>query len=349
MNDSRRKSIDRDAAAYWWLEHGPAREVYFDSAKQAWIISRYADVSAALHETGLWLVGPDNKATPAPEERETQAHNRVETAARLPAAKVLEWKRAGEQDLSGMIAALPESGLVDVVGEVARPFGLALACLVGDIDARDAAKLESLAVTISTSTASPERVELKALAEKAGKELDDAFASIKASPVAQASFVALSQTLPALLGNSWLLLLGYPDAMAHLRADSKLIPKAVEELLRMVGLARVLHRRAIADLELGAVKIRTGERVDLLVASANYDPAQFAEPKQFDLTRKNSGHFALGAGHHSCAGAALIRMAVSVGTAAFVENFAPGADNSFIEWIGGSSFRWPKQIWAVRR
>ncbi len=109
-----------------------------------------------------------------------------------------------------------------------------------------------------------------------------------------------------------LLLLNHPDQLAALRADPTLVDGAVEEILRMsVPGVGVLPRYAHADLEVGGVRIRTGDAVLLSSSAANRDPSTFDDPDRFDLTRPTrgtTGHLAFGYGPRYCIGASLARV-----------------------------------------
>jgi cytochrome P450 len=148
------------------------------------------------------------------------------------------------------------------------------------------------------------------------------------------------------LANAWLALFRHPSELARLRAEPVLMPRAIEELLRYAGLARTLFRLATEDVDLGGIRIAEGQRVRLMLASANRDPAQFPDPDRVDFTRRPTGQLALGAGPHSCVGAFLIRMAATVATDAFVRNFVEADMNGPIEWRGGSGFQSPASLYA---
>jgi hypothetical protein len=154
----------------------------------------------------------------------------------------------------------------------------------------------------------------------------------KSTTLNKSVFLGTSQTLPAFLSNAWLALLRHPTEYARLRAEPYLMPRAIEELLRYANIVHTLLRRATADLELGGVLIRRGQRVILKLDAANRDPAQFSEPDRLDLNRRLTSQVVLGAGPHSCLGASVVRIAVSTATRAFVQNFVQAKLCSTVEW-----------------
>jgi hypothetical protein len=163
------------------------------------------------------------------------------------------------------------------------------------------------------------------------------------------TFVALSQTLPCLLANAWLALFRRSDQADRLRSQPELIPTAVDELLRRAGPARAIFRRALAETSIGRARVAPGDRVILMLAAANHDPAQFSEPDQLDVRRDASGHLAFGRGAHSCPGAPIIRMAVAVATNALLSMTSAVEPAGEIEWIGGFAIRAPASLPVVLR
>ncbi|MEV6716309.1 cytochrome P450 [Lentzea sp. NPDC051208] len=123
-------------------------------------------------------------------------------------------------------------------------------------------------------------------------------------------------TVTNVLTRGVLLLLRHPDQLALLRERPALIPAAVEEILRcsMVG-GNGLSRIAVTteDVVLSGVRIGRGETVISPLTCANRDPAVFAAPDRFDITRDDvEAHLAFGHGRHFCLGGALSRLELGV-------------------------------------
>jgi len=110
-------------------------------------------------------------------------------------------------------------------------------------------------------------------------------------------------------------LLRTPGAFAELKTDpDRLIPTAVEEMLRWTSPVKNMCRRLTADVDYYGTSLREGEKVMLLFESANFDEAQFADPERFDITRNPNNHLAFGFGTHFCMGNQLARLEISTMT-----------------------------------
>lgn len=117
-----------------------------------------------------------------------------------------------------------------------------------------------------------------------------------------------------------LLLLGSNAALQErVRGAGEDLPRMVEELLRLHGPA-MPSRVATDDVEIGGVRIASGDTVHLLLAAANRDEAEFDEPDEVDLDRAPN-HLAFSVGPHKCIGAALARLVLAVALREFHNAF----------------------------
>lgn len=127
------------------------------------------------------------------------------------------------------------------------------------------------------------------------------------------------------LGNAAMVLLS-GDAFQQLAAPEAL-PQGVEELIRYVGPVHALSRACTEDTTLGGTQIRAGDIVVALIAAANRDPEQFAEPDTLQLGRTMTAHLGFGRGTHSCLGANVARMEARVALGVVARRF-PGLRRS---------------------
>jgi len=116
------------------------------------------------------------------------------------------------------------------------------------------------------------------------------------------------ETTTNLIGNGVLTLLRNPAELEQLRADSSLIPSAVEELLRYESPSQHTARLAPDNVELGGKKILKRQAVIAVMGAGNRDPERFPDPDRLDLARKDNRHLAFGWAAHFCFGAALARL-----------------------------------------
>ncbi|MBK5289474.1 MAG: cytochrome P450 [Acidimicrobiia bacterium] len=119
-------------------------------------------------------------------------------------------------------------------------------------------------------------------------------------------------TVTASLGCAVAYLAAHPDRQAALRSDPSLIPAAVEELLRWETPVPGILRVATEAVELAGATIPAGRSVTCLLASANTDGAEFADPETVDFERSGNRHLAFGAGVHRCLGSHLARVEMRV-------------------------------------
>ncbi len=115
-----------------------------------------------------------------------------------------------------------------------------------------------------------------------------------------------------LVGGGMLALFEHPAEGERLTGDlDRLLPSAVEEMLRWVSPVVYMRRTATRDTELGGQKIRASQKVVMYYGAANRDPSVFAEPERFDVGRDPNPHVAFGGGGaHFCLGAHIARIEI---------------------------------------
>jgi len=119
-------------------------------------------------------------------------------------------------------------------------------------------------------------------------------------------------TVTSTLGCNMTYLASNPDQRRRLIEDPKLIPGAVEELLRwetpVVAVPRVIKR----NVTLSGVELKEGQLATLLLGAANTDDEHFDDAQRVDFERERNIHAAFGAGPHRCLGSHLARMELRV-------------------------------------
>jgi cytochrome P450 len=321
----------------------PPRAPHFDSVSGAWILSRYADVLAALQHPHLWPVGGNREIQPESRDEAGRLKLRADVLARFSQAHLTEWRPRIAAEACRILEGLPTGRPVDLFAEFALPWGLTLAILATGADPADRRRLGALSTRVFAATGADDDSPQRADAAAATAELERIFENGRV-PMGEPTFVALSQTMPRLLANAWLALVLHPGEFARLRASPDLMPGAVEELLRYSGIVRRVFRRSTAVVELGGVTIGEGDLVTLMLASAGRDPAQFPDPDRLDLGRPIAGHVSLGSGRNSCVGAGPIRMAMAVATGGLAATFPAVELASVGEWRMGSGFWFPASV-----
>lgn len=88
------------------------------------------------------------------------------------------------------------------------------------------------------------------------------------------------------------------------------IDATVEETLRFDPPLHMFDRYAYTDIDIAGHRFRRGDKLALLLAAANRDPAVFPDPDYFDPARDARKQLAFGAGTHFCVGTGLAKLEV---------------------------------------
>jgi len=320
-------------------DHHPA---YHLSEHGLWLITRQADVLAALTNPAVWSSSRGNVVVDAavrvgrtlgtldpPRHDELRAVvNKGVTPARLRALLPETREHARER-----AAAFARDRGGDLVGEFGRPIlNRTLARLVG-LDAESAqrgAQLVEAALDTTGAVIGPigtpetsarifnflfEQVIQREDSVTAESSADDFLTVLisarkRGAPLSNEEIAANMMTVLMagsasvvhFFGNLMRALWLHPDQKKAVCSDKALIDAAIEEAVRWDTSTPCFARQVMSDVEVAGVRIPQGSRALVFLASANRDERAFDNPDNFDIYRKRARHLGFGAGPHQCLG-----------------------------------------------
>lgn len=169
-------------------------------------------------------------------------------------------------------------------------------------------------------------------AEEAGDRLDEP----ELISMCTTLMVAGHETTRNLIGNGIYTVLRRPHLLARLREDPRLLPSAVEEMLRFESPIQRGWRRVANDDELHGRRLFEGQLVYLMLGAADRDPRVFEQPDEFRPDRAENRHVAFGHGVHFCLGAPLSRLEARIALGALLA--LPGLE------LAADEIRWNESI-----
>ncbi len=308
----------------------------FNAVHDAWMISRFDDVQQGLHDPCLGVVG-----APA------QPHRAVRHAVKheLSSGFAEQWRAAVRTAASELLHALSASGTVELMHDFAGPWARRVCSLVLQLSREEVDELVPMARIVFLDAAHSMNGAASAIAQDSTVQLARRLSGASSGVAAVQTFVALSQTVPALVTGSLLVLLEHPAELEWLRTNGgAVLPASAEsELLRLASPSRALFREVRDHTHIGGVALPAGSRVVLMTGAANRDPERFDHPRRLDLRRTPTANLAFGSGAHGCAGAVLVRMLLAEAVQAVVE---VSASISFVprdvRWLDGVAMRAPE-------
>jgi cytochrome P450 len=104
------------------------------------------------------------------------------------------------------------------------------------------------------------------------------------------------------------LLATHPEELERARQDPAALDRVSDEVLRMAVAIPMTLRVAMDDISVGGHTIPAGAHMGIVLLAANRDPAVFADPERFDLTRPKARNMTFSTGVHACVGHLLARM-----------------------------------------
>ena len=320
--------------------------VYRNDALGFWALSRYDDVLAALHDPETYCSRHGITLEQKPEfpmlittdpPRHTELRRLVSRAFTPRRAADLETpiRTLAASYLDGFV----EHGEADLISEFAARLPMDVISRMLGVDAGDEEMLRAWSddllhrdegVPDVTPVGLDAAVHLyryfldlaRAKRHRPGDDLTSALlgAEIDGERLTEVDVVGFcflliiagNETTTKLLGNCLLALQRFPDQKATVLAEPGRIPDAVEEILRYDGSTQLLARTLTRDVEAHGEVMREGEKVLVLLGSANHDERVWDRPDVFDLGRDKQLHLGFGHGIHVCLGAALARLEMRV-------------------------------------
>ncbi|PRY73088.1 cytochrome P450 [Halomonas ventosae] len=302
-----------------------------------WSLFRHADVMRVLedHET---FSNAASRHLSVPNAMDPPEHTRFRRLIEPyfgPEAMV-EFAPTCRAIAEGVVDQLPDDGEVEAMTEMGQGFALEIQCafmgwptrlheplrawvkrqqaatLAGDREALgelalefDGVIRELLASRRDAGDAAPDDVTTRIMNERVeGRALtDEEIVSILRNWT-----VGELGTISASIGILMRYLAANPELQARLRAERRLLPAAIDEILRLDAPLMSNRRITTCPVEIGGRRLEAGERLTLLWGSANRDEAVFGDPDEVCLDRDPKDNLLYGAGIHVCPGAPLARM-----------------------------------------
>jgi cytochrome P450 len=333
----------------------PPEAPRYDSGLKAWILSRYADVHAALREPSFCQASARGPST-GPVDPIALSQMHAELQADIERMSTEVWRNQMVNTAHTFMNQAADRMSVNIVDHVIQPWSTAVMLSLSGADHALEARLSGIADLLfhkreNDETSSIEKEPRPAFIKKWFKwrrknaEADlDRMKDNGEITISKSMFFGVSQTLPSFLAKAWLALLLHPDQLEMLRTEPHWMPYAVEELLRYAGIVHTLYRQATKDVVLGDAHIAKDERIILKMESANRDPIKFDSPDRLDITRRPTGNLGLGAGPYACAGGVIVRKALSLVTPAFLDAHPILDEGAPILWTGDTSIRRPLAV-----
>ncbi|MGW1296995.1 cytochrome P450 [Streptomyces sp. NPDC002533] len=339
-------------------ERAPVARVTLPTGDPAWLLTRYADVRAALVDPRLSRAAaeaPDaprmGNTTPGPNTilgMDAPDHSRLRrlvtqafTARRVEAVRPRIEQLAEEQIRLVLVAPRP----VDLMSCYALSLPIKVIFELLGVPYDDVDRLHAWSeVIFSLGGHTVEEVReargaitgyLRELIERRRAEPTDDLLSVlvhardEGQRLSEEELLDFAMILMTVghqstansLGTALFTLLHHPDQLELLRKKPELIPGAVEELLRFnpFVFTGTQLRVATENLTIGETEIRKGEAVIASLGSANHDEEVFVDPDRFDVERTPNVHLSFGYGIHHCLGAQLARLEMQIALRTLIE------------------------------
>lgn len=311
------------------------------------VLSRYADVKAALKDPGTFRSGNGHRipevGTPRviPLDYDGQLHKdyRAAMARAVEPRRVRTLQPFVTTAVEELVAAFHDAGGGDVVAAISLPLPLrVLTRIVGfakDTVTQFRTTTERMWERINEVDYDEARREIRALidaeiARHRAEDIDDYITELLGMTVEDRPIddddvarilislaVAGHETTMNATSSMFWLLASDPALQKRIRTDPTTRPAFVEEVLRVRSPVQNLARQTTREVEVDGRIVPAQTSVLLSYAAANRDGSEFSHPDEVDLEQSSRRHLAFGFGIHQCIGAPLVRAEMVALLAAF--------------------------------
>ncbi|MCX6435531.1 MAG: cytochrome P450, partial [Actinobacteria bacterium] len=372
-----------------WEQMRHEHPIFHDTIDNRWLITRYDDAAEVFRNHAIYSAKPYSRFGDVIGQTMVQMDGKDHDIRRSIVAPIMVGKRL-ENDyqplidgvIDRLLAKLPQSGTFDAMKSITSPLPLkVIATMLGMPDSYDS-YLYDVTIKVFEALAGTEPAKSlgKAKHEEFALQIDQIITERINSPRSDlitgitqgrsedgqalsrqeiASFITLllvagGETTDRTLANFWYVLLKHPESLAKIRSDFSLLEPAISEFMRRDGIVVYEDRELSEDVAWYGQEIKAGEIIRVAMMSANNDETVFADPRAFDIARKDlnlgaekrpggrsegiAHHMGFGLGKHFCIGYHLARAEMSSATEKLFTRyeklaFAPGPEPDLsIRW-----------------
>ena len=307
-----------------------------------WVLSRHADVTAALRDHRL-LSSADGvtfwrTALPMMLTTDPPDHERLRRiVGREFAPRDIErFRPAVERFVDEGMASMLADETADIVHHIAFPVPIRVMASILGVPESDIPYLRALSADLvegfslqpssETTMRIPEAITgihgyfSEMIAERRTNPAEDLVTKLM-TPASDGVLtepellwfcllllVAGIETTTNLIGNMTIAFIENAGQWRLLRDSRELVASAVNEVLRYDAPIQGFYRAVTDDYRVEDDVIPPGARVLLAFGAANRDPVRYAEPDVLRVDRNPTDHVAFGAGIHRCLGAGLAEL-----------------------------------------
>jgi cytochrome P450 len=124
-------------------------------------------------------------------------------------------------------------------------------------------------------------------------------------------FMAGLDTVASQVSYMMLHLATHPEDRARIVGEPELIPRAIEEMLRVYPIVQTA-RKATRDMDFHGCPVKAGDMAAFPLATAGRDVNEYQDARRVDLDRGVIRHLSFGGGPHRCLGSHLARQELAV-------------------------------------